>query len=372
MPETCLTGADRSLQDSFARSTLWLLPCCVLLIGLALQQTGCSCFSQWSVACKDQGWPAKPGQQTETSQSDESEGPPKDALPICGSGGECYRYRIREKTPKTLFDWAVGEQKKKDDDQDEWEIQWEVPLDTDRPDFGAATTTVGKGLAILETGYSYFHDQNDRTRFVGQDYPEALLRVGLFADWFEFRIGQNFGNFRTTAMGTPVTGGAISQNGAEDLYLGTKLALTEQKGCLPESVVIIQSTVPSGSPSLTAGQVLPGAIYLFGWDIGETGWELSGLIEADRAVDHADHAYVQVAQTLEVIYKWTKRTKTFVEWVALYPTGAIAPDALPQYYIHPGIMYLVSNNIQLDFHMFIGLNKPATDFFGGPGMSIRF
>ena len=119
----------------------------------------------------------------------------------------------------------------------------------------------------------------------------------------------------------------------------------------------------------------PGAsevIYLYSWDVGKTGLEPAGLIEADKAVDHIGHPYVQMAQTLEAKYTWMKRTKTFVEWVAFYPTGAVAPDTLPQYYIHPGITYFVSNNIQLDAHLFIGLNKPATDFFGGPGLSIRF
>src|SRR6478752_2349117 len=29
---------------------------------------------------------------------------------------------------------------------------------TERPDFSYATTTVGKGRVVLETGYAYFHD----------------------------------------------------------------------------------------------------------------------------------------------------------------------------------------------------------------------
>jgi hypothetical protein len=32
----------------------------------------------------------------------------------------------------------------------------------------------------------------------------------------------------------------------------------------------------------------------------------------------------------------------------------------------------VTNDIQLDAHVFIGLNKHAIDFFGGPGLSIRY
>jgi hypothetical protein len=312
-----------------------------------------------------------------------------------------------KKPPKTLLEWKIGDEKKgqekeeKDGNQDKEEKdgddqnntrpqkngdgkrqetdneenEEEKPIDTDRPDFGAATTTVGRGRAVLETGYSYFHDDSRGSRFTGHSYPEALLRVGLFAEWFEFRIGQNFANFRTTpSSGLGLIGNAepVEQNGAQDLYLGVKLALTEQKTYMPESVIIIQTTVPSGSRDLTAGQVLPGVIYLFSWDLIKDRLFLSGLIEADRVVDHSDHFYVQVAQTLNLKYAWTRRFRTFLEWVALYPESAIDPGVGPEQYIHPGMTYFVTDNIQLDAHLFIGLNEHAIDFFGGPGFSIRY
>ena len=51
----------------------------------------------------------------------------------------------------------------------------------------------------------------------------------MFADWFEFRIGQNFSH--TRVFGATDT---FTINGGEDLYLGIKLGLTEQKKFLPE------------------------------------------------------------------------------------------------------------------------------------------
>lgn len=274
---------------------------------------------------------------------------------------------------KTVFEWAIGRKDQANGDGDEQEQ--DKGIDTDRPDFGAATTTVGRGRAVLETGFTYSQDQRHGERFVGHSYPDAVLRVGLFAEWFEFRIGQSFANFRTTPFGGQDVAGApepTASHGAQDLYLGVKLALTEQKKWLPETALIIQSLVPSGTPDLTAGQMLPGFIYLFSWDVIESRLSLSGLVEADRAVDDADHPYVQFAQTLELKYAWTPRFKTFVEWVALYPTGAIAPTAGPQYYIHPGVMFLVTKNLQLDAHIYLGLNAHAVDFFGGPGVSVRY
>ena len=62
---------------------------------------------------------------------------------------------------------------------------------TERPDFSFATTTVGKGRVALETGYSYFYDRNQGETTRLNSYPEALLRIGLFTEWFEVQFGQS-------------------------------------------------------------------------------------------------------------------------------------------------------------------------------------
>jgi hypothetical protein len=308
---------------------------------------------------------SKAGEKDENDKKDErGEKDKKDEKPAA-----------EHKPAKTIFEWSIGPEKKDADEGGVNEEPKEKPLDTDRPDFGAATTTVGKGRAILETGYTFYHDRGNEGNFTGHTYPDALLRLGMFAEWFEFRIGQSFSNLRTTPVAganTPVGPPTQVQTGAQDLYLGTKLALTEQKSYLPESVIILQSTVPSGSQDLTAGRVLPGIIYLYGWDIVENKLDFSGLFEADKVVDQSNNSYTQLAQTLEVRYYWTPKIRTFLEMLALYPVNATAPGVGPQYYAHPGFTYFVTNDLQLDFHVYIGLNRHATDFFGGPGLSVRY
>jgi hypothetical protein len=303
-----------------------------------------------------------------------------------------------QKPPKAMLEWAVGGKAEEEDEDSKGENDQkngeknnqgearegrfaealkadkepepEPPIDTDRPDFGVATTTVGRGRAVLETGYSYFHDNVAGSHLSGHSYPEAVLRVGLFADWFEFRIGQNFANFRTTTDGGAAP--PLTQAGAQDLYLGIKLALTEQKKWLPESVVVIQTTVPTGANSLSFGQMLPGIIYAYAWETIKDRLWFSGLIEADRIIDASNHTNVQIAQTAEVKLALTKRLRTFTEFVALMPSIATGPGVGPQYYIHPGAAFFLTNNIQLDAHIFFGLNAKAVDYFGGPGISVRY
>jgi outer membrane putative beta-barrel porin/alpha-amylase len=161
-----------------------------------------------------------------------------------------------ERGPKTLLEGILGgsendKVKERSDEEDR--------LDADRPHFPEASTTVGKGRAILESGYTFTKKADT---FLSHSAPEALLRVGMFADWFEFRIGQNFFHQRQTAAEVTTTA-----SGPQDLYLGVKLGLTEQKGWLPATVVIPQMTIPTGSAAITARKVLPGVNVDCGWEV---------------------------------------------------------------------------------------------------------
>src|SRR6516164_8294375 len=108
--------------------------------------------------------------------------------------------------PKTLLEGILGSSEK---DKVKERSDEEDHLDADRPHFPEASTTVGKGRAILESGYT-FTKKGDS--FLSHSGPEALLRVGMFADWFEFRVGQNFLQQRQN-----VAGAATTASGAQDL-----------------------------------------------------------------------------------------------------------------------------------------------------------
>src|SRR6202040_1852974 len=113
---------------------------------------------------------------------------------------------------KTLLELILGSSggEKRQDESGEADR-----LEPDRPHFPEASTTVGNGRAILESGYTF---TKKGTSFSSHSYPEALLRAGVFADWLELRIGQSFVNQRQTEDGM-----TTSANGAQDLYLGMKL-----------------------------------------------------------------------------------------------------------------------------------------------------
>lgn len=133
-------------------------------------------------------------------------------------------------------------------------------LVTDRPEFTEASSTVGQGIAQLEFGYTFTHDDDGISDTRSHSYPEPLLRYGVLADWLELRVGWNYANEATNGL---------DFHGSEDLYLGFKLGLTPQEVILPEMALIPQMAVPTGASAFTANEVLPGANLIYGWEIND-------------------------------------------------------------------------------------------------------
>ena len=239
------------------------------------------------------------------------------------------------------------------------------PLVTDRPDFTEAASTVGKGVVQLETGYTYTYNTangvSERTHSLG----EPLWRIGMFADWFEWRIAAFPTQMRTSTNGVRTT-----IDGYEDLYLGAKLGLTPQVDYLPEMSLIPQMTVPTGSSALTNDELLPGLNWNYAWEINDfvaTG----GSTQYNRAIDEMpNNSYTEWDQSWTVAYTLTDDLGAYTEWYALFPHSA--DTAKPEHYLNGGFTFLLSDNVQFDIRAGVGLNSAADDYFLGSGVSIRF
>src|SRR5262245_22982885 len=129
--------------------------------------------------------------------------------PLAGSRHECSPCEAG--TPggnKTLLTWsgkgkASAEQTEESNGGGAADRPGEDAIATDRPDFTEASSTVGKGRIQLEAGYTFIRDRAAGVTTTNHSYPEALLRIGAFAEWLEFRIGQNFGQAVAAGFGAP-------------------------------------------------------------------------------------------------------------------------------------------------------------------------
>jgi hypothetical protein len=237
-------------------------------------------------------------------------------------------------------------------------------LDPDRPHLAEASTTVGLGRIVLESGYTF---TKKGSAFSSHSYPEALLRVGMFAEWFEFRIGQNVVN--ETRMAARARTHA---DGAQDLYLGVKLALTEQRQYLPQVALIPQITVPTGSRAVTAGKVLPGLNVDSSWEVIKDRFSIELLTAINRVADDIHHAHLEVTTGLTGAYQMTRTLETFVEWDASYPIGTTTPATGSRHYAVGGFVYFITKDVAVDIRAGVGLNRQANDFLVGTGFAVRY
>lgn len=260
--------------------------------------------------------------------------------------------------PKTLMQWSGHQPDDRPEDPNPRII-------TDRPHFAEAATTVGLGRVQIETGYTYFRDDEAGTRTQRHSSPETLLRVGMFREWFEFRLGYNYFYEKETTGGQSLT-----LSGSDDLYIGAKVALAEQAGILPEFTVFPQMKVPTGHPNFTSGLVLPGMNFVAAWMLTEK-LELEANSNINRRGDSfADHYYTEWFQTFNFEYDLCEKLMLFNEFVLIWPNGA--RENATQYYDHAGLHYFFLPNFQLDLHAGVGMNRAADDFFGGAGLSWRW
>jgi hypothetical protein len=195
-------------------------------------------------------------------------------------------------------------------------------------------------------------------------YPELLTRIGVFADWLEFRIAYNHASVSEEFNPLPLN----NFSGGEDLYLGFKLMLTPQEGILPEMSIMPQWTVPTGHDEFSADIVLPGVNWLYGWDVND--WlSTAGSTQVNKAADDDGEIYHELAQSWTFGYTLTERIGAYTEWFALFPSGSDV--ARTQHYFNGGFIFPVTNNLQFDVRAGVGMNDAADDMFAGAGMVVR-
>ena len=109
---------------------------------------------------------------------------------------------------------------------------YEERMETERHDYTQSTTTVGRGVLQIESGYLYLY--KDQRGEIEQSHatPETLLRLGL-SDDIEFRVRWNY--LWKFAEDEP------SEDSALDMIWSFKLQMTEQRGWLPQSALEIRS-----------------------------------------------------------------------------------------------------------------------------------
>ena len=238
------------------------------------------------------------------------------------------------------------------------------PLVADRPDFTEGPGTVGLGAVQIELGYAFGRGPGDGATVILHSLGEPLLRVGLLAEWLELRLGAGL-VVQRTQMGR---GASLDENGFEDLYVGVKLALSEQSGVFPALGILPQATFPTGSERFSDGQVLPGLNLVYSWDVSDA-FSLSGGTQVNRAVGEEGGAIAEWAQSLSGGIGLGGRHGLYGEWFAVFSDEPGGMQA--EHYANTGLTWLLMDDLQWDIRVGVGLNDRAQDVFFGTGFALR-
>jgi Putative MetA-pathway of phenol degradation len=261
--------------------------------------------------------------------------------------------------PSTLMSWSYGRPPANEGSP------LDEPLEADRPDFTESPKTVGKGVVQLETGYTFTSDSEAGVHTADHSFPETLLRVGVLADWLEFRAEWNYEIERTRVGGVSNT-----QSGADDLIVGFKIALTQQQCCLPETGIILDLSVPTGGEAFTTGEVQPGVNYCYSWELCKD-WSLSGSTAIGGAADDVTNdPYAEFTQSLSLGHEFNEKVSGFSEYYVLSPISA--DTNRPQDYYNAGFAVHINKDVQWDIRAGVGLNEAADNFFVGSGLTLRY
>lgn len=247
---------------------------------------------------------------------------------------------------------------------------WDERIETERHDYTQSAITVGRGVAQVEAGYSYYYKDNAAEIESAHTLPEIMLRYGLSED-IEFRVHWNeawvFIEERPDRIG------------AEDLRYSIKLQITrEQEDSLrPTSALELRGTAPTGGEEFTTGTAQFSFDYIYQWQLterstiaGSTRFGTSGFADFALLPEDPSQAFNAMSQSAVYGRELTEKNTAYVEWFGIYSDGL--DDEFSVSVINVGVDHYFSNNLVVDIRVGKGLSDDSDDFFSGIGGGFRF
>jgi hypothetical protein len=265
--------------------------------------------------------------------------------------------------PETLFDWHGFA--KADDKSSGGDSPWDKPLESDRPGFGDSPSTVGCGVCQLEIGYTYSYDREGNTSEITHTYPQSLLRVGEFANWFELRVSWSQEQDTDRVFGVS----SHTDVGSQDMNVGFKIALTPQEQWLPKTGLVVDATLPTGSRAFTSDKFLPEVEYIYEWQITKELTFDALTFLTDQADPVSNREFLAISEGVGPTQKLNDKLSAYLQWHITTPHEADTFQT--QQVFEGGFLLLLSNNLQWDAEYGVGLNSATPDYFVGTGLSMR-
>lgn len=260
----------------------------------------------------------------------------------------------------------------------------EIPeLVTDRPDLTESSSVVPKGTVQIEMGWSMDKVNSPGGNLSAFHFPETLARIGLH-DRIEFRLGWDGGQWQELEL----ENGTFNSSGAGDMQVGTKIALWGESGWLPETAVILGSSLPAGTRCRASDQLEkrlycssfnlyssrrfdPSAVVAMSKTLNERlslGWNLGTAWLTEREDDGDLDTLPRGIYSVALGIAATDRTGFFVEF---FGDTSLTGGSRPANSLDGGVTFLILPIVQLDASAGKGISSESPDWFAGVGISFR-
>ena len=239
-------------------------------------------------------------------------------------------------------------------------------MDTDRPDKTESPHTVDAGHIQIEMDLAtYTRDKEDGVRTETLDILPFNFKIGLTN---QSDIQFVYGSYSRVHVEGP-DGLKTTDAGAGDLVIRYKQNLWGNDGGktafgLMPFVKIPTSTLEDANDSVEGGLIVPLAI-----ELGK-GINLGMMTEVDILRDSTDTGYEPTfVNSATMSFELTKKLGLYTE---VYTERSAEDGARTIVTLDAGITYAVTDNLQLDTGVAVGVTDAADDFNVFAGLSRRF
>jgi hypothetical protein len=235
------------------------------------------------------------------------------------------------------------------------------PIVTDRPTDSASPELVPRGTLQIELGYRFTRLDAPSGRTDTQEAPDLLARFGI-NEKLEARLtvtGWSFKNVET-----------CEESGFNDLNLGAKIALAEERGRRPQMALLADVSLPVGAVDFTDDYVIPKVLLLATHTLSDSAgltWNLGPSVVTRKQGDSTKTDVTlnyAVALGAGVGGPFT----LFGEVYGNFDFGQGFPDS---HTFQVGTTILLGRTWQVDLRGGIGIVENVPDWLFGAGLAFR-
>lgn len=235
------------------------------------------------------------------------------------------------------------------------------PISTDRPTASASPGLVPRRTLQFEAGYTFSRLEANGERSDSQQAPNLLTRYGI-NERVEARLYVTGWTFERASSG--------SEDGFNNVILGAKIALAEERGGRPQMGLLVGVSLPAGSGEFTSDYAIPEVLFLAAHSltrrIGLT-YNLGPTFVRSKD-DNGTRTDVNLNYAVALSGATGGPISLFGEF---YGAFILEGDRLDRHSFQTGATVLLTQNFQIDFRLGAGLVDNEPDWLVGAGLAFR-